>query len=118
MDSLVKGPVQDKRFAQLIRKCHFAYKLKGTPLYSPYVRYIEMWQKRNLKLDCLERYTKWFMYFCSFKGDKKQPSNDPTSFQLSSSVCFTRKISSKQKQKLEQIIEDSKKNDSDHSFHP
>lgn len=109
MDSLVKGPVQDKKFAQLIRKCHFAYKLKGTPLYSPYVRYIEMWQKRNLKLDCLERYTKWFMYFCSFKGDKKQPSNDPTSFQLSSSVCFTRKISSKQKQKLEQIIEDSKK---------
>ena len=50
MDSLVKGPVQDKKFAQLIRKCHFAYKLKGTSLYSLYVRYLEIWQKRNLKL--------------------------------------------------------------------
>ena len=49
MDSLVKGPVQDKKFAQLIRKCHFAYKLKGTPLHSLYVRYLEIWQKRNLK---------------------------------------------------------------------
>ena len=35
MDSLVHGPVQDKRFEQLIRKCIFANKLKGTKIHEP-----------------------------------------------------------------------------------
>ena len=106
MDSLVKGPVQDKKFAQLIRKCHFAYKLKGTPLHSLYVRYLEIWQKRNLKLDCLERYTKWLTYY----GKQEGGTNPSTSsYRLSSSLCFTQSISQKQKEDLEQLIEDSKK---------
>lgn len=109
MDSLVKGPVQDKKFAQLIRKCHFADKLKGTPLYSLYVRYLEWWQKRNLKLDCLERYTKWLTYY--FSAGKQEGGTNPSasSYRLSSSLCFTQSISQKQKEDLEQLIEDSKK---------
>ena len=109
MDSLVKGPVQDKKFAQLIRKCHFAYKLKGTPLHSLYVRYLEIWQKRNLKLDCLERYTKWLTYY--FSAGKQEGGTNPSasSYRLSSSLCFTQSISQKQKEDLEQLIEDSKK---------
>ena len=109
MDSLVKGPVQDKKFAQLIRKCHFAYKLKGTSLYSLYVRYLEIWQKRNLKLDCLERYTKWLTYY--FSAGKQEGGTNPSasSYRLSSSLCFTQSISQKQKEDLEQLIEDSKK---------
>lgn len=109
MDSLVHGPVKEKGFIQLVRKCVFANKLEGTPFYALYICYLKRWQEKKIKFPCLKRYTKWFMYFCTMKEDEKQPCNDPASFQLSSSVCFTRKISSKQKQKLEQIIEDSKK---------
>lgn len=109
MDSLVHGPVQDKRFEQLIRKCIFANKLKGSPLYSPYIRYLERWQERKINLDCLERYAKWFTYFSSPDNQEGGASPGTGSCRLASSVCFTRKISRKQKEKLEKMIEDSKK---------
>ena len=109
MDSLVHGPVQDKRFEQLIRKCIFANKLKGSPLYSPYICYLERWQERKIKLDCLERYTKWLTYY--FSAGKQEGGTNPStsSYRLSSSLCFTQSISQKQKEDLEQLIEDSKK---------
>ena len=109
MDSLVHGPVQDKRFEQLIRKCIFANKLKGSPLYSPYIRYLERWQERKIKLDCLDRYTQWFMYLSSLSIPQGEASLGARPRRLASSVCFTRKISRKQKEKLEKMIEDSKK---------
>lgn len=109
MDSLVRGPVQDKRIVQLVKKCVFANKLKGSPLYSPYICYLERWQERKINLDCLERYAKWFMYLSSVSDPQGEASPGARPRRLASSVCFTRRISPKQKEKLEQMIEDSKK---------
>lgn len=109
MDSLVHGPVQDKRFEQLIKKCVFANKLKGGPFFSLYVRYLERWQERNIKVDCLDRYAKWFMYLSSVSDPQGEANPGARPHRLASSMCFTRRISPKQKEKLEQMIEDSKK---------
>lgn len=107
LDSLVHGPI--KEFLRLMRKCAFAEKLEGTCFYIPYFHYLKRWRERNIKPACLKRYTQWFMYYCSMSEESSTKKAAPFPSQLSSSVCFTRKISSKQKEKLEQMIEDSKK---------
>lgn len=109
LDSLVHGPAKEKRFIRLMSKCAFAEKLKGTCFYAPYFHYLRRWREKNINSACLKRYTQWFMYYCSMSEERNIENADPFLSRLSSSVCFTPKISSKQKQKLEQMIEDSKK---------
>ena len=109
LDSLVHGPVNEKRFAQLIRKSSYAVKLWGTCLYTPYILYLKRWTERKIETDCLKRYTQWLMYFCYSDELDSQQSDIPTQLHLSPAARFTQKISPRQKEKLEQIIEDSKK---------
>lgn len=118
MDSLVRGPVHEVQFVRLIKKCAFANKLQGTVLYTPYIRRLKRWREKSIGAECLNRYAQWFLYFCSVRKEHDPQNAKAVLGCLQSSVCFTRKISPKQRQQLEQLIEDSQKNDSDHPFHP
>lgn len=108
MDSLVRGPVEERAFQDLIKRCAFAGKLNGTIFYNIYMFFLKRWREKNISGSCLERYTQWFLYFCS-KQDVLAPSARNAIHGNLSAVCFTRKIAKKKAEKLKQLIEDSKK---------
>ena len=108
MDSLVRGPVEEENFAVLLKRCAFVGKLKCTALYNVCMFFLKRWRERRISDSCLERYIKWFTYFCS-KQEAPARSTGNNFRPISSAICFTRKISAKKAEKLKQLIEDSKK---------
>ena len=108
LDSLVRGPVEERNFSILLKKCALVGKWKGTVFYDACLFFLKRWQRKNISSACLDRYTQWFIYFCS-TDETSVYSNECAFRAVPSTVCFTRKISEKKAEKLKQIIEVSKK---------
>ena len=50
MDSLVRGPVEERAFQDLIKRCAFAGKLNGTIFYNIYMFFLKRWREKTFRV--------------------------------------------------------------------